>query len=247
LRSLINIIVNKIVCVFITKDRRSKMKIVTTALLSLFAATTTTTTTAIEVGERIPKDLTLHHGFPPENISLDERFANKNVLLIGLPGAFTPTWSSRQVPGYLANESELKNVGVDDVIIYSVNDAAVVLAWAEDQGVSQLPDADADASAESSSNSIVHLFADPYSAVTEALELEMTASGPKMVGLLQRCKRHALYIVDGVVQIKRVAEAEDDPAGDEYPDITLAESMIIAIQELNNNNNSKSSSADGEL
>jgi len=134
----------------------------------------------------------------------------------------------------LAKEDELKNVGVDDVIIYSVNDAAVVLAWAENQGVSPLAAAD-----ENNNNSMTHLFADPYSSVTEALNLEMIASGPKMVGLLQRCKRHALYIVDGIVKIKRVAEAEDDPAGDDYPDITLAESMIIAIQELNDSDKAK--------
>ena len=50
-----------------------------------------TTTFAIDVGDNIPNDLTLHHGFPPAKISLDERFAKKKVLLIGLPGAFTPT------------------------------------------------------------------------------------------------------------------------------------------------------------
>jgi len=190
-------------------------------------------TDAIEIGERIPKDLTLHHGFPPETISLDDRMANKKVLLIGLPGAFTPTWSTRQVPGYLAKEEELKKVGVDDVIIYSVNDAAVVLAWAEQQGASPL---------EANTNSLVHLYADPYSSVTEALKLEMHASGPKMVGLLQRCKRHALYVVNGIVQIKRVAEAEDDPAGDDFPDVTLADAMILAIQGYN-----ESTKAEAEL
>jgi len=188
---------------------------------------------AIEIGERIPKDLTLHHGFPPETISLDDRMANKKVLLIGLPGAFTPTWSTRQVPGYLAKEEELKKVGVDDVIIYSVNDAAVVLAWAEQQGASPL---------DANNSALVHLYADPYSSVTEALKLEMHASGPKMVGLLQRCKRHALYVVNGIVQIKRVAEAEDDPAGDDFPDVTLADAMILAIQGYN-----ESTKAEAEL
>jgi peroxiredoxin len=61
-----------------------------TALLCT-TTTTTTTTFAIDVGEHVPNDLTLHHGFPPAKISLDERFANKKVLLVGLPGAFTPT------------------------------------------------------------------------------------------------------------------------------------------------------------
>ena len=71
------------------------MKITSSSFLAatalLCATTTTRTTFAIDVGEHVPNDLTLHHGFPPAKISLDERFANKKVLLIGLPGAFTPT------------------------------------------------------------------------------------------------------------------------------------------------------------
>lgn len=120
-------------------------------------------------------------------------------------------------------------MGVDDIIVYCVNDGAVMAAWAEDQGVKCLEDSLDDP------NNILHLFADPYGMVTESLDMEMTAAGPKMVGLLNRSKRFALYIVDGTVQIARVAEAEDDPAGDSRPDITLAESMIEAITEYNNN------------
>lgn len=65
----------------------------------LFAAATTligggslsVSVSAIDVGEKFPEGLNLHHGFPPESISLDERLSGKNVLLVGLPGAFTPT------------------------------------------------------------------------------------------------------------------------------------------------------------
>ena len=133
-------------------------------------------------------------------------------------------------------------LGVDDVIIYCVNDGAVMGAWAEDQGVSQLSDLDSDSDSGSggeddSSTSIIHLFGDPYGEVTESLDMELTAVGPKMVGLVQRCKRFALYIVNGKVEIKRIAEADNDPAGDDYPDVTLAESMIIAITEFNDKNN----------
>jgi 2-Cys peroxiredoxin 5 len=120
-------------------------------------------------------------------------------------------------------------LGVDDVVIYCVNDGAVMGAWAENQGVSQL---DLDSGEDSS---IIHLFGDPYGEVTESLDMELTAMGPKMVGLVQRCKRFALYVVNGKVEIKRIAEADDDPAGDDYPDVTLAESMIIAITEFNKN------------
>mmetsp|Transcript_24797 Transcript_24797/g.68643 ORF Transcript_24797/g.68643 Transcript_24797/m.68643 type:complete len:102 (+) Transcript_24797:338-643(+) len=91
-------------------------------------------------------------------------------------------------------------------------------AWAEDQGV---PD-----------NSIVTLMGDPYSELTEKLDMEMTHEGPKSVGLINRCKRNALYIVDGKVEIVRIAEKEDDPAGDDFPEVTLADSMMEAIAAL---------------
>lgn len=48
-------------------------------------------THAIDVGEMIPPDLSFHFGFPPEDVSLDARLRNKRVVLVGLPGAFTPT------------------------------------------------------------------------------------------------------------------------------------------------------------
>ena len=100
-------------------------------------------------------------------------------------------------------------------------------AWAESQGVPE--------------DSIIKLMGDPYGDLTEKLQMELTHAGPKQLGLINRCKRFALYIVDGTVEIVRVAEREDDPAGDEFPDVTLAESMIDAIKAL------QSSSTKNEL
>lgn len=117
-------------------------------------------------------------------------------------------------------------------MVYCVNDGAVMAAWADDQGVKSLEDSSAD---DDDDDDILHLFADPYGLVTEALDMEMTAAGPKMVGLVNRSKRFALYVVDGTVRIARIAEAEDDPAGDDRPDVTLAEAMVEAIAEYNNN------------
>lgn len=204
------------------------------SIVTLLAASFLGGVASIEVGETFPEGLKLHHGFPPESISLDDRIAGKNVLIVGLPGAFTPTWSSRQVPGYLANQKAIKALGVDDIIVYCVNDGAVMAAWAEDQGVKCLEDSADDP------EHILHLFADPYGLVTEALDMELTASGPKMDGLVNRSKRFALYVTDGTVQIARIAEADDDPAGDDRPDSTLAEAMIEAITEYN----SQSASSD---
>lgn len=116
-------------------------------------------------------------------------------------------------------------------MIYCVNDGAVMDAWASDQGVPT-----------NLSDGIVHLFADPYGKVTDAFGMRLDHPGPYSVGLVQRCKRFALYVVDGVVQIVRIAEGVNDPAGDDYPDVTLAESMIVAIQEYNMNTSTTSSS-----
>jgi len=173
---------------------------------------------AIKVGDKLPKNVDLHFGFPPENIGLAKRVAGKKVILVGLPGAFTPTWSTRQVPGYLAKEDAIKALGVDEVIIYCVNDGAVMDAWAKDQGVPE--------------TSIIKLMGDPYGELTEKLDMELTHAGPKSVGLINRCKRFALYLEDGKVKVIKVAEAEDDPAGDDFPDVTLAENMINAIKAL---------------
>ena len=55
------------------------------------SALSLSTVAAIEEGDSFPADLTLHHGFPPKEISLDDRIRGKNVIVVGLPGAFTPT------------------------------------------------------------------------------------------------------------------------------------------------------------
>ena len=65
-------------------------------------------------------------GFPDvEKINVAEYCSGKNVIIVGLPGAFTPTWSSTQVPGYLENQEALKEAGIEEVIVYCVNDPAV--------------------------------------------------------------------------------------------------------------------------
>jgi peroxiredoxin 5 len=121
----------------------------------------------------------------------------------------------------MSSVDSLKAAGVDEIMIYSVNDGAVIEAWSEDQGVPL-----------EMNDGMLHLFADPYGQVTEALGMEMTHMGPLAKGLVGRSKRFALYIVNGVVKIVRVAEKDDDPAGDDFPDITLAEAMLVAIQSL---------------
>ena len=73
-----------------------------------------------------------------KDLTTAEIFENKKVVVFSLPGAFTPTCSSQQVPGYEAKYDELKNLGIDEVYCVSVNDAFVMNAWFKDQKVTKV-------------------------------------------------------------------------------------------------------------
>lgn len=67
------------------------------------------------------------------NVTTDELFANKTVVVFSLPGAFTPTCSSTHLPGYNQLAKVFKENGVDSVVCLSVNDTFVMNEWAKDQ------------------------------------------------------------------------------------------------------------------
>ncbi|MCI5045006.1 MAG: peroxiredoxin [Aquisalinus sp.] len=78
-----------------------------------------------------------------QDVTSDELFNGKKVVLFALPGAFTPTCSSTHLPGYEEKFEELKAQGVDEVICLSVNDAFVMYQWGKHMGVDKvrlLPD-----------------------------------------------------------------------------------------------------------
>lgn len=85
--------------------------------------------------------------FSWKDLSSDEIFTNKKVVVFALPGAFTPTCSSTHAPGYENKIEEFKALGVDSVICLSVNDAFVMYQWSVKLGlkdVFMLPDGNAD-------------------------------------------------------------------------------------------------------
>lgn len=80
-------------------------------------------------------------------LSTDDLFKGKNVILFALPGAFTPTCSSTHLPRYNELAPVFKAQGIDDIICLSVNDPFVMDAWAGDQhaeNISMLPDGNGD-------------------------------------------------------------------------------------------------------
>lgn len=81
--------------------------------------------------------------FDWKDVTTDDLFAGKTVVVFSLPGAFTPTCSTSHLPRYEELYEEFKAQGVDEVICVSVNDAFVMYKWGLDQGrknVFLLPD-----------------------------------------------------------------------------------------------------------
>ena len=82
-----------------------------------------------------------------QDVTSEEIFTGKKIVLFALPGAFTPTCSSTHLPGYEAAYDEFKKLGVDEVICLSVNDAFTMFQWGKHQNVEKvrlLPDGNAD-------------------------------------------------------------------------------------------------------
>lgn len=70
-----------------------------------------------------------------QDVSTDDLFANKRVIVFSLPGAFTPTCSTFQLPDFEALYPQFQALNIDAIYCISVNDAFVMNAWAKDQGV----------------------------------------------------------------------------------------------------------------
>ena len=75
--------------------------------------------------------------------SSNDIFANKRVIIFSLPGAFTPTCSTHQLPGFDQNFETFKKEGIDEIFVVSVNDAFVMNAWSIDcaiKNIKTIPD-----------------------------------------------------------------------------------------------------------
>ena len=67
----------------------------------------------------------------PKKIGTNELFENKRIILVGVPGAFTPTCSLEHLPGFIDNKNNFFSKGIDKIIFISVNDPFVLSEWAK--------------------------------------------------------------------------------------------------------------------
>jgi glutaredoxin/glutathione-dependent peroxiredoxin len=135
---------------------------------------------AIKAGERMPagkfRRMTKDG---PKELTTDELFKGKRVVLFSVPGAFTPTCDAKHLPGFVQLADQILAKGVDTIACMAVNDVFVMNAWGKASGVGDK----------------VLMLADGNGDYARALGLELDARG---FGMGTRGQRFALVVKDGV-------------------------------------------------
>ena len=141
---------------------------------------------AIGVGDSVPQvALAVMGESGPEEVSTNDFFKGRKVVAFALPGAFTPTCSTKHLPGFVANADAIKAKGVDSIMCLSVNDVFVMDAWGKNQDVGDS----------------VAMVADGSGALANALGLELDLTER---GLGVRSQRYSMIVDDGVVSALNV-------------------------------------------
>ena len=141
---------------------------------------------AIAVGDKIPSaKLKTMTAEGPKDISTDEIFNGKKVVLFAVPGAFTPTCSAKHLPGFVEKAADIKGKGIDTIACLAVNDAFVMGAWGKAQNTGDK----------------VLMLADGAAAFTKQLGLDLDLTGP---GMGVRSKRYAMLVDNGTVKALNV-------------------------------------------
>jgi len=135
---------------------------------------------AIKAGERMPagtlKRMTKEG---PKDVSTEELFKGKLVVLFSVPGAFTPTCDAKHLPGFVQLADQIRAKGVDTIGCMAVNDVFVMNAWGKASGVGDK----------------IVMLADGNGEYARALGLELDA---KAYGMGTRGQRFAIIARDGV-------------------------------------------------
>lgn len=160
---------------------------------------------AINVGDKLPSVMLRQvTAEGPKEVTSDDFFRGKRVVLFAVPGAFTPACSQRHLPGYVEKAAEIRGKGVDEIACVAVNDAAVMAAWGRDQ----------------KAEGKVTMLADGSGDFARALGLEIDLS---RAGLGVRSKRYAMLVENGVVKSLKV---EEQPG---QVDASIAETMLSIL------------------
>jgi peroxiredoxin len=128
-------------------------------------------------------------------------FAGKRVVIFSLPGAFTPTCSAYQLPGFEEKYDDFLGLGIDDIYCISVNDGFVMNAWAQDQNIEK-----------------VKLIPDGNAYFTRSMGMLVNKSN---LGFGDRSWRYAAVVDNGVIEKLFVENGKRDNADtDPYEETT---------------------------
>ncbi|MEA2860548.1 MAG: glutaredoxin/glutathione-dependent peroxiredoxin [Methylobacteriaceae bacterium] len=143
----------------------------------------------IKVGDRIPDaTFTVMTSDGPQTRTTEEFFKGRRVVLIGVPGAFTPTCHRNHLPGFISKADEILGKGIDEIAVTGVNDVFVMDAWAKQSGA----------------EGKVTFLADGSANFARAIGLSLDMS---QRGLGMRSQRYSMLIDDGVVRKLNIEEA----------------------------------------
>ncbi|GEO13056.1 peroxiredoxin [Microvirga aerophila] len=144
----------------------------------------------IQVGERLPQTtFRIMTSEGPVAKTTDDLFKGRKVVLVAVPGAFTPTCHRNHLPGYVEKKDEIRAKGVEAILVTSVNDVFVLDAWSKTAGAEG-----------------IDFISDGNGDFAKALGLSMDGTG---FGLGTRSQRYAMVVDDGVVKSLNV---EDTPS-----------------------------------
>ncbi|MDV2857128.1 MULTISPECIES: glutathione peroxidase [Oceanimonas] len=139
------------------------------------------------------------------NVTTDELFSGKTVVVFSLPGAFTPTCSSTHLPRYNELAPVLFENGVDDIICMSVNDTFVMNAWLADQEAEH-----------------IHVIPDGNGEFTDGMGMLVDKQD---LGFGKRSWRYSMLVKDGVIDKMFI---EPEKPGDPF-EVSDADTMLAYI------------------
>jgi peroxiredoxin len=147
-----------------------------------------------------------------QDLSTDEIFKGKKVVLFGLPGAFTPTCSSTHVPGYEAKYDQFKELGIDSIVCLSVNDAFTMYQWAKNLGVSK-----------------VFMLPDGNGEFTKKLGMLVKKEN---LGFGNRSWRYSMYVEGGEIKKMFIEPGMADNYKEDPFDVSDADTMLSYLKGL---------------
>ena len=142
--------------------------------------------------------------------TVDDLFAAKRVVVFSLPGAFTPTCSAYQLPGFEEKYEEFQALGIDEIYCISVNDGFVMNAWAKDQGIKN-----------------VKLIPDGNAYFTRSMGMLVNKSN---LGFGNRSWRYAMVVDNGIIEKLFVEDGQRDNAETDPYEATTPEVVFDYVK-----------------